>query len=91
MKLRWSRRASYDLVRLAEFLRPVNAWAAARTVLALTKAPERLLTMPRIGEPLEKFLPRDIRRLVVNSYEIHYELTEDEILIVRVWHTREDR
>jgi len=78
-------------VRLSEFLRPVNPAAAARTVIGLTKAPERLLSMPRLGEPLEGFEGREVRRLLVNAYEIHYELADDEILIIRVWHTREDR
>jgi plasmid stabilization system protein ParE len=91
MRLRWSSNAASDLVRLSEFLRRVNPAAAARPVIALTKAPERLLSMPRLGEPLERFAPREVRRLLVNSYEIHYEVSGNEILIIRVWHTREER
>jgi len=47
--------------------------------------------MPRLGEPLEGFSPREVRSLLVNSYEIHYEVAGDEIVIIRVWHTREER
>ena len=91
MKLRWSNNAALDLVRVSEFLRPVSPAAAARAVIALTKASERLLSMPRLGEPLEGFSPREVRSLLVNSYEIHYEVAGDEIVIIRVWHTREER
>jgi hypothetical protein len=50
-----------DLVRLHEFLAPVNKPAAAHTVQSLTAASASLRVNPRIGEKLEEFDPREDR------------------------------
>lgn len=91
MQLKWTSKALSDLVRLHEFLAPVNKAAAARTVQSLTTAPASLLVNPRIGEKLEEFEPRDVRRILVGRYEIRYEIQESTIYVLRLWHTREDR
>lgn len=78
-------------MRLYEFLVPVNKLAAARTVNSLTKAPTALLANPRIGEKLEEFEPRDVRRILVGHYEMRYEIQKSTIYVLRLWHTREDR
>jgi hypothetical protein len=38
-----------------------------------------------------EFAPREVRRLIVGDYELRYEILEDAIVLVRLWHTREDR
>ena len=91
MRIRWSSKASDDLLRLHNFLILLNAAAAARATARLARAPEQLLRMPRQGERLEAFAPREVRRLLVDAYEIQYELVHEEILILRIWHTRENR
>lgn len=91
MELKWTSKALSDLARLYEFLAPVNQPAAARTVQQLTAAPITLLTNPRIGELLEEFEPRDVRRILVGHYEMRYEITDSTIYLLRLWHTREDR
>jgi plasmid stabilization system protein ParE len=91
MQLKWTSKALADLARLYEFLAPVNRSAAARTVQSLTLAPTMLLDNSRIGERLEEFEPREVRRLLVGHYEMRYELQESNIYILRIWHTRENR
>jgi plasmid stabilization system protein ParE len=91
MQLKWTSKALADLARLYEFLAPVNRSAAARTVQSLTLAPTMLLDNSRIGERLEEFEPREVRRLLVGHYEMRYELQESIIYILRIWHTRENR
>ncbi|WP_460124240.1 type II toxin-antitoxin system RelE/ParE family toxin [Pseudomonas sp. S2_C03] len=91
MELRWTSKALSDLARLYDFLAAVNQPAAARTVQQLTAAPTALLNNPRIGERLEEFAPRDVRRILVGHYEIRYEITDATLYLLRVWHTREDR
>ena len=91
MQLQWTSKALADLARLYEFLAPVNRSAAARTVQSLTGAPANLLVNPRLGERLEEFEPREVRRLLVGRYEMRYEVQENSIYILRIWHTREDR
>jgi plasmid stabilization system protein ParE len=91
MKLQWTAKAQSDLVRLYEFLLPVNSRAAATVVRALVAAPGRLLSHPRIGEQLDQYAPREVRRLLVGRYEMRYEIQGEVITVLRLWHTREDR
>jgi plasmid stabilization system protein ParE len=91
MDLKWTSKALSDLVRLYEFLLPVNKQAGASTVQSLTNAPEKLLFQPRIGERLEEFDPREVRRILVGHYEMRYEIQNSTIYVLRLWHTREER
>ena len=87
MRLEWADEARFvDLPRLAEF-----PGASADAIRALAAAPELLLTQPRMGAPLHSFEPREVRRWIVQNYEIRYELTADRLIILRVFHTRENR
>lgn len=90
-ELKWASKALSDLARLHDFLAPVNRQAAARTVRSLIAAPARLLDHPRLGEKLEEFEPREVRRVLVGRYEMRYEIQGSTIYILRLWHTREDR
>lgn len=91
MKIKWTRKASSDLVRLHEHLRPVAPEAAARVVQQLANAPDRLLDFPRIGEKLKAYEPREVRRIIVADYEMRYEIAAATIFILRLWHSRENR
>ena len=91
MDLKWTSKTQADLVRLHQFLAPVNPRAAAAVVQALAAAPRRLLDHPRLGERLDEFTPREIRRILVGQYELRYEIQGPTIYVLRLWHTREDR
>jgi len=91
MDLKWTGRALSDLARLYEFLSSVNKPAAARIVQSLAAAPDSLLVNPRIGERLEEFEPREVRRILVGRYEMRYEIRESNVYMLRLWHTREGR
>ncbi|MHB8858300.1 MAG: type II toxin-antitoxin system RelE/ParE family toxin [Thermoleophilia bacterium] len=87
MELKWTSKALSDLVRLYEFLALVDIHAAAQAVQALSAAPQGLLTHPRIGEKLEEFEPREVRRILVGRYEMRYEIQASTIYVLRLWHT----
>lgn len=91
MKIQWTRAAASDLVRLHDQLAPVAPAAAARVTQDLARAPTRLLAHPRIGEKLDAYLPREVRRISIGDYEMRYEITGATIHILRLWHTREHR
>ncbi|WP_027167960.1 type II toxin-antitoxin system RelE/ParE family toxin [Mesorhizobium sp. WSM3224] len=91
MELKWTSKALSDLVRLHDFLAPANSQAAARVVQSLAAAPKRLIEYPRIGEKLEEYEPREVRRILVGNYEIRYEIQNTTISVLRLWHAREDR
>jgi plasmid stabilization system protein ParE len=55
------------------------------------RAPNRLLDFARIGEKLEAYEPREIRRMFVGHYEMRYEIVAGTIIILRLWHSRENR
>jgi plasmid stabilization system protein ParE len=91
MTIKWTGKAASDLARLHDFLRPVAPEAAARVVRQLARAPDRLLDYPRLGEKLEAYEPREVRRIIVGDYEIRYEIANGTIFILRLWHCRETR
>lgn len=91
MELKWTSKALSDLERLFLFLAAVKQTAAAKTAQQLTAAPTGLQANPRIGERLEEFEPRDVRRIFVGNYEVRYEILEATIYVLRLWHTRENR
>jgi len=89
--LRWTSKAHADLVRLYEFLAPVNTATAVRTVRHLVAGAKRIPAHPRLGIQMPEFAPREVRKVLVADYEIRYELTANDVFILRIFHTREDR
>jgi len=59
MRIKWTSKASSDLARLHQHLRPVAPEEAARIFQQLVRARDRLLGYPRIGEKLEAYGPRE--------------------------------
>ena len=91
MDLQWTEKAVSDLARLYEFLASANKPAAERMIQALSRSPMALMKNSRVGEQLFQFEPREVRRILVARYEVRYEIANETIYILRVWHTREER
>ena len=91
MELQWTGKARSDLMRLYDFLAPVNPRAATQTIKSLVAAPMRLLENPRLGDRLSEYEPREVRRILVGRYEMRYEIRDAVLYVLRIWHTREDR
>jgi plasmid stabilization system protein ParE len=91
MALRWTSSANRDLVRLHAFLAPVDSRGAARGVQRILAGVRHIARHPRIGVRLSEFDPREVRSLIVGDYEIRYEVRDDMLVILRVWHAHEDR
>ncbi len=72
MQLQWSDAALGDIGRLRDFLAIVNPRAAGKMVQSLTAAPEKLMPYPRLGQRLEGFEEREVRRIFVGDYEMRY-------------------
>lgn len=91
----WLPPAVADLARLKAFLEPKNPDAARSAVQQIKEAAELLKTMPRIGKPLDDDSAR--RELFTafgkHGYVLRYRVDEarDAVVIIRVWHTLEDR
>ncbi|WP_202308342.1 type II toxin-antitoxin system RelE/ParE family toxin [Dryocola clanedunensis] len=91
MRFVWTEPAIEDLNRVYEFLISVNQPAAERVVQTLVSASVNLVTNPQSGAYLSEFEPRKVRRLILGNYELRYELKDEIVHILRVWHTRENR
>lgn len=91
MALRWTRLAYADLLRIHEFLEPVNPVAAARSVRAVVARVRRIPAQPRLGEIVAGFGKREVRRVLVEKYEVRYEIAGTDICVLRIFHMREDR
>ena len=91
MALKWTSKAHSDLVRLHEFLNPVNARAAVRVVRQLVAGAKRIPAHPRLGARMTEFDPREVRKVHVGDYEIRYAVTDTGIFILRIFHVLEDR
>jgi plasmid stabilization system protein ParE len=91
MKIVWAAQASADIARLNDFLLRISPDLAIRTVDLLIAGPERLIRTPRLGQRVEREGPEEIRRFFVGDYELRYEVRPDEIRVLRIWHTRENR
>lgn len=91
MEVKWTTSAHRDLIRLHDFLAPVNKSAAKKAVKQLVDEAKLLQTHPLLGVELEAYAPRNVRRLVIGEYEVRYEVTETVLYVLRLWHTREDR
>lgn len=91
MKVRWSSKSLADVARLHAFLAEVNRPAATKVIRSFTAAAKQLREHPLSGEGLEEFAPRQVRRVIVGAYEMRYEVTEQAIYILRLWHGHEER
>jgi plasmid stabilization system protein ParE len=89
--LRWTHAAYADLRRIHEFLEPVNPSAAVQAVRLVAARVRRIPAQPRLGERLPGFGDREVRRVLVRGYEVRYEVSGANLVVLRIFHTREDR
>lgn len=91
--LKWLPEAQVDLQRLFEFIAPHSHDAAAKAVMTLVSAAESLSYFPQKGRPWGA--GGTFRELPVSfgarGYVIRYRKHNDQVIIVRVWHAREQR
>ena len=91
MRIRWLSKAQSDLHRLHEFVSPINEDAALKMLDALVQAVSSLKENPRLGRRVASQSQDEARSLVVRIYEMRYAIREEDIYILRIWHTRESR
>jgi len=90
MSLRFSPEAVDDLARLRKFIEEKNPTAAQRIARDLLLGMEKLKVFPEIGLKVDRaFEPHRIRDLFIGSYTIRYLIGKGEIVILRLWHSKE--
>ena len=84
-----------DLTRLREFIRVHNPEAAERAAKRILASTQRLLKLPFVGRPVMDIDKPAFRDFFIPfgqaGYWMRYTVTDEAIIIVRVWHGREDR
>lgn len=94
MKLVVAQAAVADLARLHAFLAKKNPAAAEKAVATLAAAIQSLDLFPERGRPSA---PPNVRELIVpfgrSNYVLRYAYSAptDEVIIIRIWHSRESR
>jgi plasmid stabilization system protein ParE len=89
----WSTSALTDLDRLYNFLTEIDPELSAKAIQAIVEFGGSLSKNPRRGTPIVD--TPGLRKILVpfgkSSYMIHYIILDEEILILRVYHGRQDR
>ena len=91
MNIQWTQPALKDAARLYEFIASDNPTIAAGILESIRAATARLGQFPRMGERLEKYHPRHVRRIFVGASEDRYEVSRATVTILRLWPAREQR
>lgn len=92
LKLVWSPAARRDLLRLREFIEPHNPDAARRSSEKIRKAAKMILKNPAIGIRIEGREDREyFSPFGKGGYILRYQIIGQTIVILKIWHGREDR
>jgi addiction module RelE/StbE family toxin len=85
----WTDDALTDVRAIRRYISEWNAAAAERLALALFEAGDSLSEWPRRGRPGRIAGTREL--VFVWPYVIVYEVEDDTVRILRVWHGAQDR
>lgn len=97
MKLLFTRAARSDLARLRDFLHRFNPGAARRAAESIKSTAISLTVNPKLGSPVTTpdGEPAGLRDFPVSfgryGYVMRYRVTDDAVVVLRVWHGRESR
>lgn len=93
MNLVWLPEAKDDIQRVYTFLLDKDRRAAVRCVRMLKRVADKLLEFPHIGRRVDDETER--RELFIPfgaaAYVLRYRIHGESIVIIRVWHSREER
>jgi len=90
MNIRYSARARTQIGLIHEFIAERNVAAATAVIAHIRKAVHLLASSPRLGRITDE---KDVRMLVVSRFPfvVFYTVRNDEILVMNVRHTSQDR
>lgn len=92
MNLVYSVNAVEDLSRLRDFIEIHNPIAAHQISTKLIEGITTLIDYPKIGHPVPKAPdPEKIRDLIIGDFIVRYIIHKSSIVVLRIWHHREDR
>ena len=90
MRVRWTAGARSDLQRIKQYIAQDSLAAAERVADAIVLRTRLLSSFPSSGRTLRRYAGRTFRELVEPPYRIVYEVHQDAVSIVAVFHARRD-
>lgn len=91
MEIYWTLKAQDDLERIYRFALQYSRQHADNVLDRLIAGSAGLAAHPEIGVKQTRYEPREVRKVLFDEYELHYELGDNAIYIVDLWHTKEER
>ncbi len=92
MRLQISEHATKDFKRLKKFIEIKNPIAANKMAKKLAKGIRASLLYPEIGKEVREAInPKITRDVFILDYHVRYTYTKKILLILRIWHQREER
>ncbi|HAT1630221.1 TPA: type II toxin-antitoxin system RelE/ParE family toxin [Raoultella planticola] len=91
MEVYWTLKAQDDLERIYRFTLQYSRQHADDVLDRLITGCAGLTAHPAIGVQQTRYEPREVRKVLFDDYEVHYELRDNGIYIVDLWHTKEER
>jgi toxin ParE1/3/4 len=85
MKLRWSRQARQDLLRIGRYIAKDRPTAARRWVERLRQKARLAAENPNIGRIVPEYSRPDLREVLQGSYRIVYAVSDNEIVVLTVF------
>jgi plasmid stabilization system protein ParE len=85
----WARAALRDVQRIYDFLLPLNPAAARRMAEAVLEAGDSLARFPDRGRAGR--IPTTRELVAIRPYVLIDRVVADEVRILRVWHSAQDR
>lgn len=91
MKIFYTQSAVNDLKRLYDSIAQENSKIASEVSKQIVQAIKRLVDFPLFGRKIENKGIDSIRELITGKYVIRYIVLNEEIHILRVWHSKENK
>ena len=86
MKVRWTEKATTDLLSLWEYVASQSPVYADIVSEKLLQSPDRLIEYPRSGAIVPEYQRDDLREICVYSFRVIYRIVDSEIHILGVIH-----
>ncbi len=94
-KIEWLPEAAEDVVRLRQFIKKESPDAAKKVGQRISSAVNLLAKNPQAGMPSPDADCDEFRDLYApfgkGGYTVRYRIKQQTIVIVRIWHSREER
>ncbi|MDI6804399.1 MAG: type II toxin-antitoxin system RelE/ParE family toxin [Bacteroidota bacterium] len=88
--VKWSLPAKEDLKQINDFISRDSKYYAKKVSTEIVERSEHLNLYPSIGRIVPEINEKNIRELIIYSYRMIYQISEDEIEILALLHCKKE-